>query len=315
MLDATNAFESVGLVKGAMNLIPLERAHEIYSVMRSTIQTSGGSVANTIAGVAGLGGTAGFVGKVARDEFGDVFRHDLQTLGAEVSLSYTDPADVETGRCHVFVTDDAQRTMATYLGAAQLLEPADIDTTLFARSDIAYLEGYLFDLPPAKEAMRKAIAATHEADGLVAISLSDSFCVERHRRDFLQLVTGEVDILIANHLEAMSLFQVDTLEDVFAHLDELGILAVVTDGPRGSWVTTISGAVHVPAPEVPDDRVVDQNGAGDVFAAGFLYGLTDGADPVEAVRLGSLCAGEIITHMGPRAVTDLRELAEHAGLL
>jgi sugar/nucleoside kinase (ribokinase family) len=272
-------------------------------------------VANTIAGIAGLGAPAGFVGKVSRDEFGEVFKHDLRTLGAEVSLSYADPAEVETGRCHVFVTEDAQRTMATYLGAANQLQPDDIDESIFARSDIAYLEGYLFDLPPAKEAMRKAIAATHGADGLVALSLSDSFCVERHRADFLDLVTGDVDILIANHLEAMSLFQVDSFDAVFRHLEELGMLAVITKGPEGSWVTTMNGPVHVDAPDVPDERVVDQNGAGDVFAAGFLFGLTDGADPVEAVRLGSVCAGEIITHMGPRALTDLRQVAVDAGLL
>jgi len=313
--DHDGIHERLGLVKGAMNLVDLERAREIYSHMGPARETSGGSAANTIAGVAALGGTAGFAGKVSNDNFGEVFAHDLKSLGAEVDLAYADAANIGTGRCHVFVTDDAQRTMATYLGAANQLQPDDVGDDLFSRADITFLEGYLFDLPPAKEAFRKVIRTAHDHDGLVALTLSDSFCVERHRDDFLALVSEDVDILIANLGEITSLFQVATLEAALSAVEELGILTVVTYGPDGAMVTTMGERHHVDAPNVPDHLVLDQNGAGDVFAAGFLYGLSEGADPVEATRLGAVCAGEIITHFGPRPETDLRALCEDAGLL
>jgi sugar/nucleoside kinase (ribokinase family) len=184
---------------------------------------------------------------------------------------------------------------------------------LIARSEITYVEGYLFDLPPAKEAIRKVVNFAHEHDSMVALSLSDMFCVERHRRDFLDLVTHDVDVLLANESEIRALFNVASLDAAFGALNELGILAVVTRGPSGADVSTVSGVVSVPAHEV--DHVVDQNGAGDMFASGFLYGLALGADPVEAAALGSLCAGEIITHLGARPESDLEELAIEAGLL
>jgi len=301
------------LTKGIMTLVDLERAADIYSAMGPTIQMSGGSVANSIAGVAALGGTSGFIGKVSDDEFGDVFAHDMRSLGVELDLAIASRQQIATGRCHVFVSDDAQRTMATYLGASNQLEAEDVREDLVARSEILYIEGYLFDLPPSKEAIRRLVARAHEHETLVALSLSDTFCVERHYDDFLDLVTNDVDVLLANEGEALALFRTPTLAAAFESVEDLGILTVVTTGPRGAEVSTVHGVVHVPAAEVED--VVDQNGAGDLFASGFLYGLAVGADPVEAAALGSLCAGEVITHLGARPEADLEELAINAGLL
>ena len=311
--DSREVFRELGLVKAAMALIEEHQLDSFYAAMGPTIEVSGGSVANSIAGVAALGGTCGYIGKVADDDFGRRFTHDLASMGVELDLALASDGEGATGRCHVFISDDAQRTMATYLGASNQLRISDINERLIARSEITYVEGYLFDLPPAKEAIRKVVNFAHEHDSMVALSLSDMFCVERHRRDFLDLVTLDVDVLLANETEIRALFNVATLDAAFGALDELGILAVVTRGPFGADVATVSGVVSVPAHEV--DHVVDQNGAGDMFASGFLYGLALGADPVEAAELGSLCAGEIITHLGARPESDLEELAIQAGLL
>jgi sugar/nucleoside kinase (ribokinase family) len=311
--DEHEIYRELGLVKAAMSLIEEDQLERFLNAMGPTIQMSGGSVANSIAGIAALGGTCGYIGKVADDEFGERFRHDLTSLGAEVDLAVAKPGEGATGRCHVFITPDAQRTMATYLGASNKLNVDDIKEDLIARSEITYVEGYLFDLPPAKDSVRKVVNFAHEHDSMVALSLSDMFCVDRHRRDFLELVTTDVDVLLANETEILSLFQYEHLEQAFAALDELGVLAVVTRGPMGADVATVSGVVSVPAAEV--EHVVDQNGAGDMFASGFLYGLALGADPVEAAELGSLCAGEVITHLGARPESDLEELGIEAGLL
>jgi sugar/nucleoside kinase (ribokinase family) len=311
--DSHEVYATLGLVKSTMTLIDEDKLDTFYQAMGPTIQTSGGSVANSIAGVAALGGTCGYIGKVADDEFGERFTHDLRSMGVELDLAIARDGEGVTGRCHVFITDDAQRTMATYLGASNQLRVSDINETLIARSEITYVEGYLYDLPPAKEAIQKVVDFAHVHDSMVALSLSDMFCVDRHRRDFLELVTHDVDVLLANHDEILSLFQAQTLEQAFGLLEELGVLAVVTRGPLGADVATVSGVVNVPAHEV--EHVVDQNGAGDMFASGFLYGLALGADPVEAAELGSLCAGEIIAHLGARPESDLEELAIEAGLL
>lgn len=311
--DSKEMYATLGLVKSTMTLIEEDQLDTFYNAMGPTIQMSGGSVANSIAGVAALGGTCGYIGKVANDEFGQRFTHDLRSLGVELDLAIAREGEGVTGRCHVFITDDAQRTMATYLGASNQLRVSDINETLIARSEITYVEGYLYDLAPAKEAIQKVVNFAHLHDSMVALSLSDMFCVDRHRRDFLELVTHDVDVLLANQDEILSLFQAQTLEQAFGLLEELGVLAVVTRGPLGADVATVSGVVNVPAHEV--DRVVDQNGAGDMFASGFLYGLALGADPVEAAELGSLCAGEIIAHLGARPENDLEELAIAAGLL
>ncbi len=311
--DHENVIDDLGLAKAAMSLIDASRLSAVYGAMGETVEVSGGSVANSIAGVAALGGAGGFIGKVADDEFGHRFRHDLVSLGVELDLAVVSADEGATGRCHVFVSDDAQRTMATYLGVANQLSASDVRADLISRSEITYVEGYLFDLPPAKESIRKVVNVAHEHDSMVALSLSDMYCVERHRRDFLELVTNDVDVLLANESEILSLFQFTALEKVFGALDEIGVLAVVTLGPKGADVATVSGVVRVPAVEV--ERVVDQNGAGDLFASGFLYALAQGSDPVEAAELGSLCAGEIIAHLGARPVADLEELAASAGLL
>jgi sugar/nucleoside kinase (ribokinase family) len=311
--DSHEVFHQLGLTKAAMSLIQEDQLQTFYNAMGPTIQMSGGSVANSIAGVAALGGTCGYIGKVAADEFGERFTHDLRSMGVELDLAIAKSDEGATGRCHVFITDDAQRTMATYLGASNQLHIDDVKEALIARSEITYVEGYLFDLPPAKEAIRKVVNFAHEHDSMVALSLSDMFCVDRHRRDFLELVTNDVDVLLSNETEILSLFQVGSLEQAFSALEELGMLAVVTRGARGADVATVSGVVSVPAHEV--EHVVDQNGAGDMFASGFLYGLALGADPVEAAELGSLCAGEIITHLGARPESDLEEMAINAGLL
>jgi sugar/nucleoside kinase (ribokinase family) len=305
--------DELGLTKSAMTLVDLDRAAQVYAAMGPGLEISGGSAANTIAGIASLSGLAGFAGKVADDDFGEVFRHDFSALDVELDLAVVAPTDGGTGRCHVLVTPDAQRTMATHLGVANTLVPGDLSGALFARTRLTYLEGYLFDLPPAKQAIRDAIEHTHAAEGLVALSLSDSFCVERHRRDFLDLVTGEVDVVFANESEAKALFSSTDLSGALAAFDEIGVLAAITLGPRGAVVVSASGTVDVPACEV--DEVVDANGAGDLFAAGFLFGLARGADPVEAARLGSVCAAEVIVHLGARPMADLVELATAEGLL
>ncbi len=311
--DSNEVYRQLGLVKASMSLIQKDQLETFTNAMGPTVQMSGGSVANSIAGVAALGGTCGYIGKVADDDFGQRFRHDLTSMGVEVDLAIAAADEGATGRCHVFITDDAQRTMATYLGASNQLHVSEIKETLIARSEITYVEGYLFDLPPAKEAIHKVVNFAHDYDSMVALSLSDMFCVDRHRRDFLELVTNDVDVLLCNETEICSLFQVPTLDRAFQNLEELGILAVVTRGPLGADVLTVTGVVSVPAHEV--EHVVDQNGAGDMFASGFLYGLALGADPVESAVLGSLCAGEIISHLGARPENDLEELAIEAGLL
>ena len=305
--------ERLGLVKGSMELIDLEQAIAMYASMGSSIEVSGGSAANTVAGVAALGGAAGFIGKVAADMMGEVFTHDITASGVEFEAAIVPDADGGTGRCLVFVTDDAQRTMATHLGVANTFAPGDVDGSLLARTKITYLEGYLFDLPPAKEAMRQAIATTHEAEGSVALTLSDSFCVDRHRRDFLDLLTNDLDLLFANEDEIVALFNAGTLAKALDALEETGILGAVTLGAKGCMVVTPAGRLEIPA--APVAKVVDTNGAGDLFAAGFLYGMTNGLDPERSGQLAGICAAEVIGHLGARPQEDLRALAITAGIL
>jgi sugar/nucleoside kinase (ribokinase family) len=309
---------AVGLAKGSMALVDLERSAEIYRAMAATTETSGGSAANTMVGVTALGGTAGFVGRVDDDDFGQVFAHDIGASGVEfVRPAGPAPAagaeETGTGRCLVLVTGDAERTMATHLGVAGTLQPSDVPGDLVERAQVLYLEGYLFDRPPAKEAMRQAVDRAHRADGSVALSLSDPFCVERHRRDFLDLLTGQVDVLFANEQEVVSLFGVSSFDDAVAAVEETGVLAALTRGASGAVVVTPGGPLAVPA--APVDRVVDTTGAGDLFAAGFLYGLTHGADPERCAALGALCAAEVISHLGARPQADLGRRAADAGLL
>lgn len=305
-----DAITAAGLVRGSMALVDLDQAEQIYDAMGPTVEVSGGSAANTMAGIAALGGLAGFVGTIADDPLGEVFVHDIRAAGVLYQPAVTEAFG--TGRCLVLVSDDGERTMATHLGAATTIAPADIPEDLVARADVVYLEGYLWDLPPAKEAMRRAIAVAHDHDGSVALSLSDPFCVERHQKEFLDLLLDDVDVLFGNEEEVVRLFGVDSLPAALDAAEETGLLVAVTLGPKGSVVMTARGPVTVPAVPVP--AVVDTTGAGDLYAAGFLYGLTHGADPEACARLGAVCAGEVIGHLGARPQADLKALAAEAGL-
>jgi sugar/nucleoside kinase (ribokinase family) len=294
------------LVKGAMTLIDSDRAHGLYAAMGSGVEMSGGSAANTMTGIASFGGRVGYIGKVADDQLGEVFGHDLRAVGVTFENA---PAliGVSTGRCLIVVTPDAQRTMNTYLGVSSLLSPDDVDPDLVARGRVVYLEGYLFDRPQAKEAYFKAAAGAHAAGGRVSLTLSDSFCVDRHRDDFFRLVESAVDILFANEDELMALYQVadfdDALQAVRGHCE----IAAITRGKAGSVV--VSGEeLHI-IDAHPVDEVVDTTGAGDLYAAGFLYGFTHRQGLADCGRLGSLAAAEVISHVGARPLTSLRRLA------
>ena len=307
------------LVKGSMTLVDLARAGTLYGAMGPATEVSGGSAANTAVGVAQLGGRVGYLGKVAADELGEIFLHDIAAAGVvlgrtERAEPLRDPADDRaTGRCLVYVTADGERTMATHLGVASTFGPEDLDEEFVSRAQVVYLEGYLWDLDPAKSALRRAMEVAHGADSLVALSLSDPFCVQRHQREFLELLHGEVDVLFANEDETTLLFGAATFDDALGAVEETGILAALTRGPAGSVVVAASGPVHVPADPVA--HVADTTGAGDLFAAGFLYGLTHGKDPESCARLGGLCAAEVISHIGARPRGDLHQLASEAGLL
>ena len=266
---------------------------------------------NALAGVASLGGRGAYVGKVADDALGEIFTHDLNAAGvdyATLPLKFG-PA---TARCLINVTPDAQRSMSTYLGAAQDLTAADVDEEIISRSAITYLEGYLWDPPAAKEAFLKAAAIAHDANRMVALTLSDSFCVDRYRDEFLKLVRGDVDILFANEAEIMSLYQTETFDEALQAVRGDTKVAALTRSEAGS-VVEVDGEVHVVDAETPT-ALVDTTGAGDQFAAGFLYGWATGRGPVECGRLGSICASEVISHMGPRPEVNLGQLVASKGL-
>jgi sugar/nucleoside kinase (ribokinase family) len=299
--------------KGAMTLIDEERATAVYDAMGPAVEISGGSAANTIVGCASLGGRAAFVGKVKDDELGRVFAHDIRAAGVAFD---TPPASdgPSTARCYVLVSPDGERTMNTYLGAAQDLHPRDIDPDAIAASAITYLEGYLWDPRHAKDAFLKAAAAAHEAKRTVALTLSDAFCVDRWRDEFLALVrAGTVDLLFANEAELRSLYQTADFDTALAALRREARLAVVTRSESGCVVVSRDGVLAVPAS--PVERVVDSTGAGDLFAAGFLYGLAQGAGHERAASLGALAAAEVIQHLGARPQTSLKALAQERGLV
>lgn len=301
-----------GMHKGAMVLVDEARADAIYDAMGPAVEISGGSAANTAVGVASLGARAAFVGKVKQDGLGRVFAHDIRAAGVAFA---TPPAAAgpSTGRCYVLVTPDGERTMNTYLGAAQDLHPGDIDADAIAAADIIYLEGYLWDPPHAKQAFLKAAKIAHGADRSVALSLSDVFCVDRHRGEFLDLIrTGSVDLLFANEHELRSLYETADFDTALAAVRQDGRLAAITRSEKGCLVVTREETLVVPA--MPVERVVDATGAGDLFAAGFLVGLARAADYRTAARLGALAAAEVISHLGARPQTPLHELADQSGL-
>jgi sugar/nucleoside kinase (ribokinase family) len=294
-----------GLVKGSMSLIDAARAVELYRALGSAVEMSGGSAANTICGVASFGGRAAYIGKVSNDDFGVVFGHDLHAVG--VSFRAGAALDgVPTGQSIIVVTPDAQRTMNTYLGVGSLLCPSDLDEQAIADGDVLYMEGYLFDRDDAKAAFRRAAGVAHAAGRRVSLTLSDSFCVDRHRGDFRGLVQDEVDVLFGNETELCSLYEVDVLDEAIDRVRRECQLAAITAGAEGSYVVTPDGTVKVAAE--PAERVIDTTGAGDLYAAGFLYGLTSGKSLPECARLGSIAAAEVISHVGPRPLVELKTL-------
>jgi sugar/nucleoside kinase (ribokinase family) len=302
-----------GMRKGTMALIDAARAEAIYEAMGPAVETSGGSAANTIVGLASLGGRAAFIGKVKADGLGQAFAHDIRAAG--VTFATAPAADgPPTGRCYVLVTPDGERTMNTFLGAAQDLHPHDIDADMIAASAVTYLEGYLWDPKHAKDAFLKAAKIAHDAGRKVALTLSDAFCVDRWRDEFLQLMrSGTVDLIFANEAELQSLYQSSDFDAAVAALRADIAIAVVTRSEKGCLVIGPDGTEAVPA--FPVDRVVDTTGAGDLFAAGFLSGLARGADDRTCGRLGALAAAEVIQHLGARPETSLKGLARENGLV
>jgi sugar/nucleoside kinase (ribokinase family) len=293
------------LVKGAMTLVDTDRALYLYRALGGAVEMSGGSAANTMCGVASFGGTAAYIGKVSDDELGQVFGHDCRAVGVQFRPGA--PAlDTPTGRCIIVVTPDAQRTMNTYLGVSSLLSPTDIDADTVAKGDVLYMEGYLYDRPEAKDAFRYAAQVAHANDRLVSLTLSDSFCVDRHRDDFRALVTDEVDLLFGNESELMSLYEVDSMDEALRAVRKDCSLAVITVGAQGCMVVTEDDVLHAPAQ--PVDKVLDTTGAGDLFAAGFLYGYTRRRPLVDCARYGAIAAAEVISHVGPRPLVELRTL-------
>jgi sugar/nucleoside kinase (ribokinase family) len=308
--------ELLGLAKGSMTLIDLAKATAVQEMMEAPRFVSGGSVANTAVGVAELGGHSGFIGTVADDQVGHTYVQDLRDAGVAfepIFASSPDGGALGTGRCLVLVTDDAERTMGTYLGAASNLSVAGLSTAFIERASIVLLEGYLWDVTAAKEAMRRAASVAHEANGSVALSLSDPFCVSRHQREFLDLLVDDIDILLGNEEEITMLFGASSYKSAVEAAEETGLLVVMTRGAAGSVVLTAHGPEEVAA--APVEKVIDTTGAGDLFAAGLLFGLTHGMDPVQSARLGGLCAAEVISHTGARPESDLRDLASAAGFL
>lgn len=298
--------------KGGMTLIDEARAEALYAAMGPGRVVSGGSAANTSVGVASLGGSSAFIGKVRDDQLGKLYRHDLVAAG--VAFETADATEgPTTARCLIAVTPDGQRSMSTYLGACQGLTTADISADMVRSSAIVYLEGYLWDPPAAKEAFRKASEIAHAAGSRVALTLSDAFCVDRWREEFLELMrNGVVDIIFANEHELRSLYQTADTDTALRALREERVLGVVTRSELGAMAVSRAETVSVPA--FPIEALVDTTGAGDLFAAGFLFGLAHGRDTRDCLRLGALSAAEIISHIGARPEASLKRMAEQNGL-
>jgi sugar/nucleoside kinase (ribokinase family) len=297
------------MVKGAMALIESERAETLYAAMGPAIEISGGSAANTVVGVASFGGAAAFVGRVFDDQLGDVYAHDLRAAGVEFHGETVHEGE-PTGRCLIVVTPDGERTLNTYLGASSDLAADDVDKALVADAQVTYLEGYLWDSPSAQEAFRRAAEIAHANGRKVALTLSDSFVVDRHRDTFLDLVAGHVDILLANEAEICSLYQVDDFDAAVRRVRDHCWLAALTRSEHGSVLLTSDAHLQIDAHPIPGGKLIDTTGAGDLYAAGLLYGITEGYDLETSGRLGSLAAAEIISHLGARPEASLAELAE-----
>jgi len=301
-----------GLTKGGMMLIDEARAVSLYGAMAAGMEASGGSAGNTVAGAASFGGRAAYIGKVADDQLGEVYRHDMRAIGA----AFDTPdlvGGAATGRSLINVTGDGQRTMSTFLGAANQLMPDDIDADLVAASEILYLEGYLFDPADARAAFERAAEVAHAAGRRVAVTLSDTFVVDRWRSELLTFIAASCDIVLANEAELLSLFEETDFEAALARLRPLVQTAAVTRSEKGSVI--VHGDERVEVAAYPVDKVVDTTGAGDQYAAGFLLGLARGLPLAICGRLGSLAAAEVIEHWGPRPQVSLRSMAEAEGLI
>jgi sugar/nucleoside kinase (ribokinase family) len=300
-----------GLTKGSMQLVSQERGASLYTRMGQAVETSGGSAGNTVAGVASLGGRAAFIGKVADDQLGEIFAHDIQAIGVhfDVPPLLDGPS---SGRSLINVTPDGQRTMCTFLGAANELAADDIDPALIENAAVVYLEGYLFDLVEARRAFAKAAGLARANSRTIAFTLSDAFVVERHREALHEFIRTQVDLVFANEAELLSLCKTDDFEAAAKQLASEVKIAVVTRGAGGSVVLTGGQTYRVAA--APIEKVVDTTGAGDQYAAGFLFGLAQGRPFDICAKLGSLAAAEVISHVGPRPQTSLKDLAAAQGL-
>ena len=301
-----------GATKGHMRLVDEQQVSQLYDAVGPAIEISGGSAANTIAGIASLGGATAYIGKVADDEFGRIFAHDIRAAG----VVYDTPpaqAGLPTARSLVLVTPDGERTMNTFLGVSPQLGPAEIDAKVISGGNILYLEGYLFDQDAAKNGFREAAKIAKEAGRLVSMTLSDGFCVDRHRAEFLDFITADVDILFANESEITALYEVNTFDAALQRVKADTRLAALTRSEQGSVV--VAGPETIAVPAFPVDSVVDTTGAGDLFAAGFLFGYARDFELRRCAELGSLAAAEIISHIGARPEKNLHELAKTNGLL
>jgi len=300
-----SVLERLSLNKGSMTLIDANKAKELYEITTNRIQRSGGSVANSLACIAQLGGKTAFIGRVKNDELGEIFTEEISTTGT-IFKTPTSSVGPSTARCIIFITPDAQRTMCTYLGASVLLEPRDLDFSAVREAKILYLEGYLWDNPAAKDAFIKAAEIAKNAGRKVALSLSDSFCVNRHRESFVKLVENHIDILFANEDEIKALYKTSSLNTAIEELKKTCDLAAITIGKKGSIL--ISSGKEINIDPFIFGKAIDTTGAGDLYAGGFLKGLADGLKPEISARIGSICAGHIVTQLGSRSNTDLLNL-------
>lgn len=299
------------LHKGFMRLVDERQADKLYAQMGPAIERSGGSAANTVAGLASFGARTAFIGRVADDQLGKIFTHDIRAIG----VTYETPpakSGAPTARCLILITPDGERTMNTFLGASTELGTGEVDAGIIASAKVTYLEGYLFDKPEAKQAFRTAATLAAKAGRKTALTLSDAFCVARHRDDFVQLVRNDVDVLFANEKEITALFEVNSFAEAVAAVRGACEIAVLTRSEQGSVIVTSRATIDIRPEDVA--QVVDVTGAGDLYAAGFLYGLTRSLSLADCGRLGSLAAAEVISHIGARPERPLREIAWAEGL-
>ncbi len=303
---------NIGAAKGSMRLVDAAEIAKIYAGMGPATEVSGGSAANTLAGVASLGGKAGFIGTIADDEFGRIFAHDIQSVGVSFA-SKPVAGELPTSRSLILVTPDGERTMNTFLGISTNFDATQLDREMIRDSAILYLEGYLFDRDDAKGAFRDAVAEAKRAGRKVALTLSDGFCVDRHRAEFLDLIRSGVDILFANESEINSLYETQQFDRAADHARKDAKLAVLTRSAKGSIIVSGAQTITIPAERI--EKVVDTTGAGDLYAAGFLFGVSKGFSLETSGKLASLAAAEVISHIGARPAVSLANLARQRGLI